>query len=96
MKKNAIPILGYLSIVSLLTILFFSCKKSTNDSLEIDSKKQGTVYEYIKKLGFRDSEIKDIGDDYLVDAISYLVKTANPIFPFLTDPKQNSGEHRIT
>src|SRR5688572_2447157 len=86
MKKNAIPILGYFSIAIVLAIFLFSCKKG-NNSPEIDSKKQGTVYEYIKKLGYKDSEIKDYGDKYLVDGDILFSKNAQPDFSIFDGPK---------
>ena len=67
MQNKSTPILGYLSIAATLTILLFSCKKGVNESPGTDTSKQGDVYAYIKGLGYEDSEIKDIGDHYLVD-----------------------------
>jgi hypothetical protein len=87
MKKNSIPILGCLFIVSVLAIVLFSCKKSTTVSPEIDSKKQGAVYEYIKKLGYKDSEIKDIGDEYLVDGDILFSKKSQPDFSIFDGPR---------
>lgn len=87
MKKNVFPILGYLSILSIVTILLFSCKKSVNSSPEPDSNVDNAVYEYIKKLGFKDSEIKDIGDEYLVDGDMLFNKNSNPDFSIFNGPK---------
>lgn len=87
MKKNAIPILGHFSIAIVLAIVLFSCKKSTNDAPQTDNKKQGSVYEYIKKLGYKDSEIKDIGDQYLVDGDVLFDKNSQPDFSIFGGPR---------
>ena len=86
MKKNVTPILGYLSIVVTCAFLLFSCKKSVNNSPETDSNKD-RVYEYIKKLGFRDKDIKDIGDKYVVDGDILFDKNSDPDFSILEGPK---------
>jgi hypothetical protein len=87
MKKHVIPIVGYFSIATILTLLLFSCKKNFNESPEIDSQKQGTVYEYIKKLGYQDSEIRDIGDGYLADGDIYFNKNSQPDLSIFDGPQ---------
>jgi hypothetical protein len=87
MKNNAKPILGYLSIAAMLTIFLFSCKKNTTDPPGIDSQKQGTVYEYIKKLGYKDDEIKDIGERYLVDGDILFHKNSQPDLSVFDGPQ---------
>jgi hypothetical protein len=85
MKKNATRILQYFSIVSTLTIVLFSCKKSLTESSEADSNKQGTVYEYIKMLGYQDTEIQDNGTEYIVDGDIVFAKNSQPDFSIFED-----------
>jgi hypothetical protein len=87
MQKHATTIVGYFSIATILTCCLFSCKKVSNESPEIDSKKQGAVYEYIKKLGYKDSEIKDHGDGYLVDGDILFNKNSHPDFSLFDGPQ---------
>lgn len=87
MKKNVIPILGYLSILSIVTVLLFSCKKSIKSSSETDGNNDNSVYEYIQKLGYKDSEIQDMGAEYLVDGDIVFAKNSNPDFSQFGGPK---------
>ena len=87
MKHKTTPIVAYLSIATMLTCFLFSCKKNTDASLET-GKKQGTVYEYIIKLGYTDAEIQDIGDDYLVDGDILFSKSSQPDFSIFDDGPQ--------
>jgi hypothetical protein len=78
MKKKNI-LLAFLAFVTFLS--FNSCKKMQNDLAPV-SKEPTTVsiLDHIKSLGFRDSEIKDVGDDYLVDGdILFSKKTIIPL-----------------
>jgi hypothetical protein len=84
MKKNATCIFQYLSIVATLTFFLSSCKKSFESSSET---KQGTVYEYIKKLGYADTEIQDLGDEYIVDGDIVFSKNSQPDFSIFDGPK---------
>jgi len=74
----------------LLCILMFSCTKADKEidqSPQIEKEDQ-SVYQYIKKLGYRDSEIKDIGDEYLVDGDLLFAKNSKPNFSvFQEGPK---------
>lgn len=74
----------------LLCILVFSCTKTNKEidqSPQIEKKDQ-SVYQYIKNLGYRDSEIKDHGDEYLVDGDILFSKKAQPNFSiFQNTPK---------
>src|SRR5688500_8806104 len=87
MKKNSNHIWGYLSIVAVITLFLFSCNKGINDTPQTDNEQKGTVYEYIKKLGYKDSEIKDIGEDYLVDGDMLFSKKSQPDFSIFNGPK---------
>jgi hypothetical protein len=63
-KKNLLY--AFLAFITLLS--FNSCKKSQNDLTSLNKEKTSTsVLAYIKSLGYRDSEIKDVGNDYQVD-----------------------------
>lgn len=87
MKIKITPMMGYFSIASMLAFLLFSCKKNTEGSLEGGDKKQGTVYEYITKLGYAGNEIQDIGDNYLVDGDIIFHKNSKPDFSIFDEPK---------
>jgi len=74
-------------LLFILPALFlFSCKK---DDLKREKQNEDTsnrVWQYIKKLGFTDSEIKDIGDNYLVDGDILFPKNSNPDFSVFGGP----------
>jgi len=64
--KNKKLLLAFAAFIMLLSTN--SCKKSQNNQTTLDKEKSSTgVLSYIKSLGYRDSEIKDIGKDYVVD-----------------------------
>lgn len=75
-KRSVIPIL--------FAIVLFSCKKSINTSS--DAKSENTVYEFIKNLGYSDSEIKEVGDTYIVDGDIVFDKNSKSAISF-TGPK---------
>lgn len=63
-KKNLL--LAFTALITLLSLN--SCKKAKNDLVPLNKEETNTnVIDYIKSLGYRDSEIKDIGTDYLVN-----------------------------
>lgn len=62
MKKNVALVWGSLSIVA---SLLFSCQKNNVEPPKPVQK--DAVYRYIQKLGYDVSEIKDLGDMYVVD-----------------------------
>lgn len=61
------PIMKNLLLLALPALLLFSCKKNADivDGNNIDA--SNSTYKYIKKLGYRDNEIKDIGNEFLVN-----------------------------
>ncbi|MGF7075147.1 M57 family metalloprotease [Mucilaginibacter sp. R-33] len=64
--KNQNLKLAFIAFTTLLS--FNSCKKAIYDLAPADKEKNSTsALDYIKSLGFHDSDIKDIGTDYLVD-----------------------------
>jgi hypothetical protein len=66
MKKKNNLLLAFIAFIALLAL--GSCKKAQNDQGPGNKEKTTTsVLDHIKSLGYKDSEIKDIGDDYLVD-----------------------------
>jgi hypothetical protein len=66
MKKKNNLLIAFIALITLLS--FGSCKKAQNDQGSGNKEKTTTsVLDHIKSLGYKDSEIKDIGDDYLVD-----------------------------
>lgn len=75
-------------LLALPTLLLFSCKKNADVTIggNIESNIEGNIdkstaaYKYIKDLGYRDSEIKDIGKQYLVDGDILFDKNSNPDF----------------
>ncbi|TKT90846.1 M57 family metalloprotease [Dyadobacter frigoris] len=69
-----------LLFVMMLTALV-SCQQSEIQSIkneEAQVEKSDQVYEYIKSLGFKDDEIKDLGKDYLVDGDMLFDKSVVP------------------
>ena len=75
-------------ILLLLSILFIfsACKK--NDQARIndeEGEQHQTTYEFIKKLGYSDEEIKDIGQEYLVDGDILFSKENHPSFSIFED-----------
>ncbi|GAB3012390.1 hypothetical protein GCM10027051_14170 [Niabella terrae] len=81
------------TLLLILLCVFFqlvSCTK--NDPKEKDPE-VNINYQYIRDLGYKDSEIKDTGDEYLVDGDILFSKEALPDFSiFGTTPKiQQSG-----
>ncbi|MBZ4188242.1 M57 family metalloprotease [Niabella beijingensis] len=76
----------------LLCVLTFSCKKSdkilNEDQQNKVEKEDHSVYQFIKKLGYSDSEIKDLGSEYLVDGDILFAKNELPNFSiFQQSPK---------
>jgi hypothetical protein len=78
MKKKNNLLIAFIALITLLS--FDSCKKVQNDLAPVNKEKTtNSVLDHIKSLGFRDSDIKDIGDDYLVDGdILFSKKTVIP------------------
>lgn len=65
----------------LLSTFIFSCEKQNQPLNENQSKtenKSQSVYEFIKKLGYQDSEIKNLDDEYLVDGDILFSKDIQP------------------
>lgn len=77
----------YLFILSVVSSLLFSCKKTEIAPQKADIDQDKSVLGYIKKLGYRDSEIKDIGDEYLVDGDILFSKKSEPDFSIFGGPK---------
>lgn len=75
-----------LLLVLLPGLVLFSCSKNTDQTpQETPSAINNPVYQYIKKLGFHDSEIKDIGKEYLVDEDILFPKNGQPDFSIFND-----------
>lgn len=77
----------YLFILSVVSFLLYSCKKTEVTPQKTDVDQDNSVLSYIKKLGYSDSEIKDIGDEYLVDGDILFSKKGNPDFSIFGGPK---------
>ncbi len=98
MKKKNLSC-QFLLLASIL--VFNSCSKSHED---FDSKSQTTtvnnsVIAYIKELGYQDSDIKDLGDDYLVDGdllFSKNVPIQSTIGNSNARVSQNGGSYYVT
>lgn len=58
----------------------FSCTKSDRMLDEDTSLEDQSTYAFIKKLGYQDSEIMDLGDEYLVDGDILFAKHVQPSF----------------
>ncbi|MBO9616509.1 MAG: hypothetical protein J7619_27720 [Dyadobacter sp.] len=74
-----------LSVIALAGL--FSCQENEistikNEEVQVEKPNQAQtsqkVYSYIKSLGFKDSEIKDIGNDFLVDGDMLFDKSVVP------------------
>lgn len=50
-----------------LTAVFYSCKKDSAIESEKRATAENPVLTYIKSLGFKDSDIREVGDKYVVD-----------------------------
>lgn len=87
MEKKAFSYLRYFSIATALTIILFSCKKNVNTSQDTSGESSNSVYEYIKKLGYQDKEIQDLGTKYLVDGDILFDKDAHPDFAIFDKTK---------
>ncbi len=74
----------YALILSVLSGILFSCSKN---NVEPKSAESDPVLSYIKQLGYRDSQIKDIGEEYLVDEDILFSKTSKPDESLLDKPK---------
>lgn len=58
-----------LFLMSVCCIFLFSCRESDeilNEDVQTEDRDR-SMYQFIKKLGYQDFEIQDIGDEYLVD-----------------------------
>lgn len=86
MKKNVTAILWRASLFSALILFLFSCKKNVTSSQD-PAGTDNSVYEYIKKLGYSDSDIKDEGDRYRVDGDIIFDKNASPDFSIFDKAK---------
>jgi hypothetical protein len=70
-----------LLLFAMILTALVSCQQSEIQSIkneEAQVEKSDQVYEYIKSLGFRDEEIKDLGKDYLVDGDMLFDKSVVP------------------
>lgn len=76
-----------LLLLLLPVLLLFSCKKNADVSVANDVATNDAVYKYIKKLGYRDNEIKDIGKEYLVDGDLLFAKNSSPDFSVFDGPR---------
>ncbi len=78
-----------LLLLVLPAFLLFSCKKNADLVTENETTFDQTnaAYQYIKKLGYRDSEIKDIGSEYLVDGDLLFAKNSTPDMSIFSGPK---------
>src|SRR5690606_10512926 len=71
-------------IFFLLFIIFLSgCNKIEN--IEYSNDEHESVLQFIKKLGYHDHEIRDIGDAYLVDGDILFAKNGKPNFSIFGD-----------
>jgi hypothetical protein len=86
MKKIAF-FFRYLVVLSVASSLLFSCKKTDIAPEQPGPDQNNPVLSYIKKLGYRNSEIKDIGDEYLVDGDILFAKNSEPDLSLLDGPK---------
>lgn len=77
----------FLVLLSVMSFLLFSCKKTDITPQQPGIGQDNSVLSYIKKLGYRDSEIKDIGDEYLVDGDILFAKNSTPDFSIFGGPK---------
>jgi hypothetical protein len=68
-------------------LLFVSCKKTDRAADDENLNSNDPVYKYIKALGYRSSEITDMGTEYLVDGDIAFSKTAQPDFSIFNGPK---------
>lgn len=87
MRKLPIFLGRYFFAVAASSILLFSCKKNDIASSDSAVDKDTPMYSYIKKLGYQDSEIKDIGKEYLVDEDLLFAKDSKPDFSIFDGPK---------
>lgn len=79
-----------LLLLTLSALLLFSCKKGVDvpaEDIVNTNDTSNSVYKYIKKLGYRDSEIKDIGNEFLVDGDILFAKNSNPDFSIFGGPR---------
>lgn len=87
MRKLPIFFGRYLFALAVSSIVLFSCKKTEIDRIEARIDKAVPMYSYIQKLGYKDSEIKDIGKEYLVDGDLLFSKESKPDFSIFDGPK---------
>ncbi|SFO21238.1 Dual-action HEIGH metallo-peptidase [Chitinophaga sp. YR627] len=85
MKKTIVY--RYAIILSVLSGILFSCSKSNIEPEPAEGLPDNAVLSYIKKLGYKDSQIKDIGEEYLVDEDILFSKTSQPDLSLLDEPK---------
>jgi hypothetical protein len=71
----------------LCTALLISCSKKTDTPVERQTATRDAVYQFIKNLGYQDHEIKDIGEEYLVDEDILFSKSVQPGLPVAEGPK---------
>lgn len=60
----------------------------------LDSGSQSAL-EFIKKLGYQDFEIEDLGDKYLVDGDILFAKNVNPSFSIFDEGRKLNNMERI-
>jgi hypothetical protein len=76
-------------LLFLMPVLFvFSCRKTDRIDETSTTDKSTPMYQYIKQLGYRDSEIVDNGTEYLVDGDLLFSKTAQPDMGFFNGPRE--------
>lgn len=77
----------YLIILSVLSGVLFSCSKKDIAPKPAETDLNNPVLSYIKALGYTDSEIKDLGEEYLVDEDILFSKTGTPDLSVFDAPK---------
>jgi hypothetical protein len=84
MKKGMLRFLIAISC----TCSLFSCKKNVHTDDQADSGNRDAVYNYIKKLGYRDADIQDLGKQYVVDGDILFDKAVQPDLSVFDGPKE--------
>jgi hypothetical protein len=70
-----------------IALIILSCKKNDSNIKPLNTDTLQTVYQFIKNLGYADKEIKDNGNEYLVDECMLFPKNIRPNFSiFGTQP----------
>lgn len=77
----------YLIILSVVSGVLFSCSKKDIAPTPAQTAENNPVLNYIKKLGYNESQIRDLGDEYLVDEDILFSKTGTPDLSVFDAPK---------